>query len=1349
MESIFEFLRDDNKFNQIYDDCVSFEKNILISSYSTSLAKARTIAESLLKKLVQTNKALKKKFSKTDENGRKYDWGMFRLIKGCYKEKLIDKNSREKYFTIKGYGDATVHGENYEKYDLDDCKKVHKLLFELSLDCFKRFHDDDLKFDYLNNLEYNYNLDNIEPLKFTAKQRSKFVDNLYENEINKDKFIRYLHLNRVYLDKSDFNRIISSKYKNYLRNEDDLNKFLDSNEYIKEEDLSEVLSFFEPSSKHTIYTTLKDINKNNLKNLCSYLDDFPENFTIEYISNCIDNSNELNKNKFNLIKDLAFNFLYDHLKVLTKELENESVIDEDEYGREIEKFKNYEIVKEDFGLKVKEVENSIFLDKDQKEAINYNGDKPLVINAGPGSGKTRVLIERVKFLVENGADPSSILVITFTNEATNELRNRLKFESGLNEYIVNQMHISTVHGFCRYLIANFNPIQYNYLERHGERSLFINKHKDYLGFKGYSKTYDSDVSIIIKSYDNFFNFGLKSEDYAENLKYLNYRKITPTYKEFVKDYQKKYGVFPSFDQLKNKNHINAHFHAKKIAIAKSYPKYLELLEEYRSCDDNTLLQKAYEILHFAEPPFKHILIDEFQDTNHHFRMIFDKLLEYSESFTIVGDSDQSIYGWRGALPSNFDDFTSEENRDDVKYVELHTNYRSTANIVDFNEEFIRDKRSTLKNLKAKKEYKAPVYFLNNSIGEEYENIASLIKSLYDDKKIKKYSDIAVLFRTNNEAMDFCLKLNEKGIPSYLKGNKDLLDQNEVKSLLILFWYLMEYDKTRFIYRSDKLLNLKGMASDFNDEFFNLSEDTKEVLKSIQSKFEEDIVKSSKEYDKRCLNYKDVYKKENDFIERVLSHVDSRDLAELNETGLKNLGIYDENDINFFLSLKDIKSRMYGNNSDKPTTLNIFNELIHINNFIDRIAIQTSPESNKIEKNLGLISRIIKDYEKIMGKSNYYGLFDYLNSVLESYSSYVDESETFDNEVHIMTVHKSKGLEYPIVIIASLNDGSFPSEYKSGKWDADIKYLEYKPNNISDEKKQHNLEERRMIYVAASRAKEILILSSNNDQPKVFSDLKNSSNINTKTLTRNYFNIIPKIESSNSSSSNIYLPELSFEKILNDYIFCPYKYYLSNEPKFAAEVSDDAHLEMVLHSLLNSIHSNDDLKDEDIKLNVDTMLKYHDLSRFENDKKIIANVTNYWNDYGKDYNVFKKNYVVSKHLSECDLSGTIDLIVEEDTGYSIVQFIGSDNRILDMSHYELFLHFYSSALKEDVLFKDKKLNYIVLHSLETNSIKTFKINEDYEKYCVKKLDLISAEILNKKFIKKDNCENCEYNLFCNK
>ena len=123
------------------------------------------------------------------------------------------------------------------------------------------------------------------------------------------------------------------------------------------------------------------------------------------------------------------------------------------------------------------------------------------------------------------------------------------------------------------------------------------------------------------------------------------------------------------------------------------------------------------------------------------------------------------------------------------------------------------------------------------------------------------------------------------------------------------------------------------------------------------------------------------------------------------------------------------------------------------------------------------------------------------------------------------------------------------------------------------------------------------------------------------------------------------------------MLCPYLYYICNEVKFAVNVSDDYHVEMALHNLLNNIHSQQkDLTLSDINEKINSMIEKHNLSCHEKDEKIISNVSKYWEQYGSKYDIFKSNYLVFMPLDDCNLYGTIDLIINDQDGYSIIQFI---------------------------------------------------------------------------------------------
>ena len=151
--------------------------------------------------------------------------------------------------------------------------------------------------------------------------------------------------------------------------------------------------------------------------------------------------------------------------------------------------------------------------------------------------------------------------------------------------------------------------------------------------------------------------------------------------------------------------------------------------------------------------YKNILIDEFQDTDAIQMQIFERLQSIAHTFTVVGDADQSIYSFRGANPKFFTDYA---NGDEFESKILVNNYRSSSDIVEFNERYIESKRQTQKNLKAKNSYKMPVYLLESRDDtEEYRSIAYIIKNLMLNKKIKKFSDVAVLFRSHRDKDRSC------------------------------------------------------------------------------------------------------------------------------------------------------------------------------------------------------------------------------------------------------------------------------------------------------------------------------------------------------------------------------------------------------------------------------------------------------------------------------------------------------------------------------------------------------------------------------------------------------------------
>ena len=337
----------------------------------------------------------------------------------------------------------------------------------------------------------------------------------------------------------------------------------------------------------------------------------------------------------------------------------------------------------------------------QSEAI-CSKDKFTLIDAGPGAGKTRVLIERIKFLLkEEKVSPDSLLVITFTNKATDELRLRLLEDVDISESDVNHMHISTIHSFCKVLVDEYDNVNYNLLADDGDFNermvMFLRKYRKKLGFVNEAHIMGSELPRVLDLYEEFTIFDI-DDNFDDLLKYIkdNYP-VSDEYRDFISSLPcDSFGNVYSFplDEVKDKGFRDDWYNAKLYRIVKSYPKFKNLVKGGNFLDYNFLQIRACELLESGKVedfPFTNIFVDEYQDIDPIQNRIFDAIVEnFSlDSFTVVGDADQSIYGFRGSNPSYFSEFSHKFNSS--VYV-LDTNYRSRSEIVEFTEDFIGEYR---------------------------------------------------------------------------------------------------------------------------------------------------------------------------------------------------------------------------------------------------------------------------------------------------------------------------------------------------------------------------------------------------------------------------------------------------------------------------------------------------------------------------------------------------------------------------------------------------------------------------------------------------------------------------------
>ena len=1354
--SIFSFLKEDSRFNTVYAECISMEKEIKHECYSGSLRTARTISELLIRMVAKSDDEVYNEVYTLSNNGRYY-WSDLRIvIEECYDFGLINEDIYNDYNNNRWRGNNSAHGTRLEQITSFDSKKAHQRVFNICLDCFNKFN-----YNKLDNFEYNFNLDYLNSNNnFSHKEFQNHIHNIHENKFSIEELLEYLKFKEMFFPMENFNQLITPYMDNIFYPNiyhDDLNSI----DYIVPDDLEIILDNFDDFVRDDIIKLVEKENKILISQIKKELTDLNEDYlNLEKINYLID-INE-NNDLYIIIKDLAKDFIRNQYEDIINELQNVTVSKIDKNERLIVESPNLEIVEDEDNIFIQE-RKTFDLTDDQKEAVEYYDKTPLVVDAGPGSGKTRVIIERVVYLIEKcNVNPSSILVITFTRKATEELRERFRKDTDLDVNIINQMRISTIHGFCRHLISNYVDSPYNYLLRNGEKGLFILNNKKQLGFVKNAFIYNNNIGHVTKAYDTFYNFTVDTEkliNYVKNEHYINSR-----YSKHIEKYYENHSIntAPPYSYIKNGGFGQDWHFSRFLTVAKSYPVFKELLEAKHACDNNYLIEKANAILEdnhiLKNLQYTNILIDEFQDTDYNQKDLFDKLMSICNTFTVVGDIDQSIYGWRGADPDLFKEYAEK-----FHTITLHDNFRSTRDIVEFNEELIRKDRCIPKELKSTKKYKFPVYYLaNTNQEEEAANIVTIINTLYGENKIENYSDIALLFRTNNEVDSIVKHLDHAGIPYYLKDKKDLRDQNEIKAILTLLWYLVPYDKYEYTPGNGDFLNLYGFTDKRykSNHIFKLSEETMNKLNSFQDEYDRIILMKGPQYINKYKDREDLYKQvfwlNNSTIDKIFSSLNLFDLADLDEVQLRNLGINNRHDLNFFLDLRKLKQEI--NNKDVPnyeklTTLDVFYKLLNIIEYYDEINIQKNKESKRIKSNLALVSEIIYDYEQIVGKHNFKGLFLFLNGILSSYSCPIHDLEDNIKKVHIMTIHKSKGLEYPVVILGSLKYETKLSKRKP-KFVIPLNCLEHKPDDPIEEEEIRLLEERRIRYVATTRAEELLILSSIDrmGRPPLFLQ-KVSRNVNRlRELDPINLNSINKISSTKKRKEISIFPELNFEEIFRDYLFCPVYYDITNNVKFRNTYNDEVVSESRLHLALYKIFSKDNITSDEIKNIIVDLKDSFNIVGGSETAQILNKIPSFWEKYGKHYDVLKDciGMDVTYIMKNCDLNGKIDLIVRDtevnENDVSIVQFIGSNEKIEKFLPSDL-LQIYGFILKKLPIFEQNNINNInkiILHSIKENEIYEIKFDENKEKSFVKRLYKITKKIINDDFDKRSkNCAFCSY------
>lgn len=605
------------------------------------------------------------------------------------------------------------------------------------------------------------------------------------------------------------------------------------------------------------------------------------------------------------------------------------------------------------------------LNPQQKEAVLHS-EGPLLVLAGAGSGKTRVLTHRIAYLIEEkGVAPYNILAITFTNKAAREMKERIEAIVGARAL---DTWTGTFHACCVRILR---------------------REIDKIGFDRNFIIYDSaDQETLMKDCLNQLQYNEKNFPPKMVLAEISRAKDEMIYPE-------KYSLIAGSD-----------FRLSKVA--KLYSLYQKKLMGNNALDfDDIILHTLRifseypEVLDYYQNKFKYILVDEYQDTNTAQYMLVSMLAAKHKNVCVVGDDDQSIYGWRGANVRNILDF--EKDFEDCRVIKLEQNYRSTANILNAANHVIRNNSSRrAKTLwtENKDGDKVQVFEANDE-REEAWYTANIIKKEVSSGK-RNYGDFAVLYRINAQSRVFEDAFMKNGVPYKIIGGHKFYDRKEIKDIIA---YLRVIQNPNDDISLKRIINVpkRGIGKVTIDKAEQLAISNGVSLYSI-------ILQADNfpELSRAAAKLKTFTQ----ILARFRTMIGYSNLIEWIKTVIEESGIIQE--------------------LEQEATVEAKTRIENIREF-QSVAVEFVENSEEDNATLE----------------------DFLAHI--SLVADVDNLKEEPDRVVLLTMHSAKGLEFPVVFLAGMEEGLFPSSRSIGE-------------------EQEMEEERRLCYVGITRAREKLYLT---------------------------------------------------------------------------------------------------------------------------------------------------------------------------------------------------------------------------------------------------------------------------------
>jgi DNA helicase-2/ATP-dependent DNA helicase PcrA len=619
------------------------------------------------------------------------------------------------------------------------------------------------------------------------------------------------------------------------------------------------------------------------------------------------------------------------------------------------------------------------LNPEQREAVLHR-DGALLILAGAGSGKTRVITYRIAYLIGDGhAKPDEVLAVTFTNKAAQEMRERV---SALIGDEAGGVWLSTFHALCARLLRREAPK--------------IGLSRDFV-------IYDSsDQVAVVKQAQR--ELGIDD-------------KLVPPRMALSRISQAK-------NRMEGPDSLRGNWNLRDEQIAKIYEKYLSALKECNALDFDDLLLKTVELFETSEPTrnhyarkFRFVMVDEYQDTNRPQYLLIKRLAEQYRNLAVVGDPDQSIYKWRGADLKNILDF--ERDFPEAQVVKLEQNYRSTQVILDAASAVISQNRNR-KDKRLWTDQKGGsriVYFRGN---DELEEADFITRSIKQARAADVEFLVAILYRTNAQSRAIEDSLMRESIPYKIIGGVRFYERKEIKdALAYLKLVINPHDDVSL----RRVINVPARGVG------------KGVMDSLQAIDPDDVVTGAPPL--LAAGLLEVISARSLWARLLLAvdqgRVPNRAVAALRTFRDLIAGLADA-------ARNDSVSILIGKVLDRSGYLNALRD-------------ENSEEANERIENLMELVSAARDYETHDPEPSLGGFVDRLSLL----SEVDEESGKRDARVWMMTMHAAKGLEFPMVIIAGLEEGLFP-------------------HSRSAEDEEELEEERRLCYVGMTRARRQLVLT---------------------------------------------------------------------------------------------------------------------------------------------------------------------------------------------------------------------------------------------------------------------------------